>query len=207
MTSQNYKDVLDSAMARYGELIIQRENTEVEIKKIRQFVSATIHMLSDEDQQAFWERIAQTSSTFDVRESSLIEAIRDILCRSPKHWFTVAQVRDSLRASGFDFSGYSTNPLASVSTTLKRLSAKEAETTEVDGVTAYRWKSVKAAKARLAKKSLETLYGDLFSQLARNPLRGAVGGLMSARNDQNAPDAIAPETEIGDGESIDRPEK
>jgi hypothetical protein len=76
---------------------------------------------------------------------SLTEAVRDTLYQSPKQWFTVAECRDRLQASGFDFSGYASNPLASISTTLARLVPKDAEKRQFDAVTVYRAKNTKSA--------------------------------------------------------------
>jgi hypothetical protein len=66
------------------------------------------------------------------------------------NWLTATNVRDHLVGLGFDFSGYSTNPLASVSTTLRRMKPEEVETTTVDGgVTAYQWKQQSTLSGRI----------------------------------------------------------
>ena len=62
--------------------------------------------------------------------ASLVGAVRRALriCYPAK--LTCAQVRDQLRLGGFDFSAYESNPLPSVSTTLRRL--KEAGEVALD---------------------------------------------------------------------------
>jgi hypothetical protein len=59
-------------------------------------------------------------------------------------WLTVTNVRDRLNKAGFDFSTYSSNPLASISAILRRMKPEEIESTVADGgVAAYRWKNTK----------------------------------------------------------------
>lgn len=56
-------------------------------------------------------------------------------------WMSAVDVRDALEARGFDFSGYTSNPLSSIHTTLRRL--KEADTISErneGGATVYCWK-------------------------------------------------------------------
>jgi hypothetical protein len=164
MTTQDYKSILDGAMTRLGELLNRKEDIEVEISKTRQFVRAAIHMLSDEQRAQFFKEAYEGANRANVKESSLADAIRDVLCETPKTWFTVAEIRDSLVNKNFDFSHYTSNPLASVSTTAKRLAPKEAETTELDGVIAYRWKSAREAKLRLARRSYEKIFSELIGE-------------------------------------------
>lgn len=70
---------------------------------------------------------------------SLSECVRDIL-RQKGDWMSAVQVREALLAAAFDFSNYTSNPLSSIHTTLKRLAQEELETeTRTDGQV-YRWK-------------------------------------------------------------------
>ena len=70
---------------------------------------------------------------------TLSECCRDIL-RQKGDWMSAIQVREALLAAGFDFSNYTSNPLSSIHTTLKRLAQDELETeTRSDGQV-YRWK-------------------------------------------------------------------
>jgi hypothetical protein len=49
-------------------------------------------------------------------------------------------VRQSLQAAGFDFSRYTSNPLSSIHTTLKRIKdSKQAEDKVLDDTTFYKW--------------------------------------------------------------------
>jgi hypothetical protein len=74
-------------------------------------------------------------------QKTLSECCRDIL-RGKRDWMSPVQVREALLAAGFDFSNYTSNPLSSIHTTLKRLVPEELETeTRPDGQV-YRWKTV-----------------------------------------------------------------
>jgi hypothetical protein len=144
MTDQDYKAALNAAMKRFSELCDQRDRIEVEMSKLRQFIHATENMLSDEERANHLAIIAMAMERAESKEVGLTEAIRRILqAETTGAWITVAQVRDRLVNSGFDFSGYMSNPLASVSTTMKRFKPEEIETIETEGVTAYRWKGAR----------------------------------------------------------------
>jgi hypothetical protein len=77
---------------------------------------------------------------------TLTDCCRDILRQSNRP-MSALQVRQSLQAAGFDFSKYTSNPLSSIHTTLKRLAATDAvETLEEGDTTLYRWKTSLAEK-------------------------------------------------------------
>jgi hypothetical protein len=62
----------------------------------------------------------------DVRKT-LSECIRDIL-RQKQDWMSPVEVRDALLAAGFDFSNYTSPPLSSIHTALKRMVPDELAT-------------------------------------------------------------------------------
>jgi hypothetical protein len=73
----------------------------------------------------------------DIRKT-LTECCRDIL-RKKQDWMSPVQIREALLAAGFDFSNYTSNPLSSIHTTLKRMVPEELLTeTRPDGQV-YRW--------------------------------------------------------------------
>lgn len=74
----------------------------------------------------------------DVRKT-LSECCRDIL-RQKQDWMSPVEVRQALLAAGFDFSSYTSNPLSSIHTTLKRLVPDELETKTGPDGQLYRWK-------------------------------------------------------------------
>jgi hypothetical protein len=148
MNDTDYKAILDDAFIKLGLAIRQRDAAEVEIAKQKQFALATMNMLSDEERQSFREKLMEINQRSEARSSGLTEAIRKILEESGRKWRTVAEVRTLLMESGFDFSAYTANPLASISTTLRRMTPNEVEMTTVEGVTAYR---LKVSKSRMAE--------------------------------------------------------
>jgi hypothetical protein len=137
MMKTDYKTIIDESFEKFALLYAQRENLDAELLKLRQFIYATINMLADEQRQAYNDRFDELTS----QTGGLTEAIKDILKVTVLEgkYVTVAQVRDHLKKAGFDFSRYTSNPLASVNSVLKRFKPSEVESTTIDGVAAYRW--------------------------------------------------------------------
>jgi hypothetical protein len=73
----------------------------------------------------------------DVRKT-LSECCRDIL-RAKRDWMSPIEVREALYAAGFDFSGYTSNPLSSIHTALKRMAPEELVTETRGEGQVYRW--------------------------------------------------------------------
>jgi hypothetical protein len=135
MTPIDYKSLLEQALAEYGQMVLDRQLMDLEIAKKKQFIKATMNMLPDEDRAALDAALDKLSG----EPLGLTDAIRKVLQREPKKPFTATAVRDKLKKANFDFSSYKTNPLASIHAVLKRLKPEEVETTDIDGVTAWRW--------------------------------------------------------------------
>ena len=135
MAPIDYKAILEQAFAEYGSMILERQGLDLEIAKKKQFIRATMNMLPDEEREKF-------NTAFEVvsgESLGLTDAIRKVLQSNPKKPFTATEVRDQLQKSKFDFSAYRSNPLASIHAVLKRLKSEEVESTEIDGVSAWRW--------------------------------------------------------------------
>jgi hypothetical protein len=140
MNDTDYRAVLTTAMARLSAIGNQRETLETEAAKLRQFVVATINMLPDAERETFLKAFDTINEGMKAKETSLKDATLKILRDAgSEQWLTAARVRDRLVTSGFDFSFYMSNPLASVSTTLRRLKPDEVETAETEAVAAYRF--------------------------------------------------------------------
>jgi hypothetical protein len=72
--------------------------------------------------------------------TSLIDTCRNVLKSKGSAWLSPREVRRALDAAKFDFSEYTSNPLSSIHTTLKRLKAGgEVEVKTEGGSTYYRW--------------------------------------------------------------------
>ena len=146
----HYFHLGDEALNKLEGLLRQRESLETEIMKVEQFVAAPANTLSGEHKDALLRRLSLTQELFRLREVGLTDAIRGILRISGTDWLTVTQVRDRMVSLGFDFSTYSSNPLASVSAVLRRFPPEEVERTTIDGVAAFRWKEGEASAAKWA---------------------------------------------------------
>ncbi len=153
MESLDYKSIIDAAFVSLGLALQARDNAEVEIAKQKQFIAAALQMLSDADRRQFAERLREFVQRYDSRSAGLSQAIRRALSATEPKYMTVAQVRDHLMHSGFDFSEYTANPLASISTTLRRMIPDEVETTTVGTVTAYRLKTHRPRMAEAFKNA------------------------------------------------------
>jgi hypothetical protein len=155
MNDTDYPAVLDASLEKLGAALQKTRELEVEIDKLKQFISAAINMLPDEDRVCFIAKLDQLAFAEDIRSVGLKEAIIRILSAQSKNWFTAANMRDALLESGFDFRNYTANPLASVSTTLKRMKSNEVESTTNGGVAAYRWKPKSSRMAEAFRRSGE----------------------------------------------------
>jgi hypothetical protein len=177
MPEPNYKEILEHTLSRISEIIRQKSDLDAEAARLSQLLFATINMVSDEDRIPVLQKWYDLFQKQFSRESTLIDAIRKVLRDASRQWLTVKETRDRLIASGFDFSEYMSNPLASVSSTLVRLKEKkEVEANTVEGVTAYRLKHTRSsrlakafANAKPAQMSTEQLlkYADEFTKLKK----------------------------------------
>jgi len=137
----NYFDLVNKEFFKLQKLQRQRDELDLEIAKSKQFIAATANMLTDRQRDTALQTMGLVEAKKMMVDAGLTEAIKSVLKQNFKQWLTVTKVRDQLESAGFDFSNYKSSPLASISTTLKRLRLKpeDVETTEIDGVAAYRW--------------------------------------------------------------------
>jgi hypothetical protein len=133
----NYRLILDDALREFSVLSKERDAIDGKLLKLRHFIYATLNMLPEPERNVYQAEIAMLAS----QVGNLTDSIREVLkLASLKNcYFTAAEVRDHLNKAGFDFSQYTSNPLASVSTILRRFKPDEVETSKRDGVTAYKW--------------------------------------------------------------------
>jgi hypothetical protein len=126
------------------------------------FFFATLNMLPDNERTEFLAAWNEINEKLTTSESSLKDAIHSVLRQAFPKFLTAAEVRDHLRTNGFDFSGYTSNELASVSTTLRRFKAQEVETTSIEGVAAYRQKKSRMAEALGKSRLNKSRYGGRY---------------------------------------------
>jgi hypothetical protein len=135
MATNDYKEILAKEFAEFGQLILRRQQVEFEIAQKHQFIRAALNMLPDEDRATFEAKLSQLAG----ESLGLTDAIRKALQSNPKKAHTATDVRNTLKEMKFDFSRYTSNELASIHSVLKRLKPEEVETTDIDGVMAWRW--------------------------------------------------------------------
>jgi hypothetical protein len=171
MTDADYLKMLESSIKKLDELSWEREQIDMEIAKLRQWIQATVNLLPDETTEKFQARLAELEKESEIASAGLTDAIRGTLQLNYPKWLTVANVRDSLVARGFDFSSYKSNPLAAISTTLRRLAKSEenVETTEFEGVNAFRMPSAMEKMAEIVGRFIRV------PNTAEHPMRKAFG--------------------------------
>jgi hypothetical protein len=139
MSDPDYKQAVRKHIDRYEELNQQREKIEAEQEKLRFLIRATLNMLSDDDREGYEVLFEAMSGR---RTVGLTEATTNVL-KTGMDWMSPVAIRDQLVGSGFDFNAYTSNPLASIHTVLKRLPTEQVEKKAVGSTTYYRWKETK----------------------------------------------------------------
>jgi hypothetical protein len=173
--TDEYLEIFTGHLAKLGTLTAQRQDIDREIEKVTQMLSACYNMLT-EDQQRNWSDTFTLAIEFHKREEmGLTDAIRNILQADPKRSFTPIQIRDRLQELGFDFSEYTSNPLSSVHSVLKRFKPEEVKTT--DGVEGkrYQWITMQFPRSRFAEALRRTRRREAFAGSSDRALVGIKG--------------------------------
>ena len=161
--SIDYMQMLRQLAEEQETWIRKRDDAMRELSRLSELIRSTIKMLTPEQRakcDALLERI-------DRRPAGLATTIR--LCfTAGKEWLTPVEIRDMLRATGFNFDSYKANPLASIHTTLKRMVPHEAECKTLNGQKVYRLKTVEQWKAAM-REAREWLAGSEYAAVGRGP--------------------------------------
>jgi hypothetical protein len=188
-----FVDGLARSIERFQSLGEQRKQIDVEMAKLRQYMSATIDLLVGETREAWGSIVDSVVDGSDVLASStLTEAIKKVLHANFPNWLTVAKARDQLVAGGFDFSSYKSNELASVSTTLRRLK-DEMEVRQADGTTEYRLEppafSMYAKSSPQLREALRRMGPDVRIDPKKLPpdVAASIYGGLGTDSEQNQP--------------------
>jgi hypothetical protein len=126
----------DETLAQLQE---QLENLTAQRDDIERMISATkqsIHGVLTMKNQMFGGRPVTPVAT-----TSLTDACRHLM-KAVGVPLTPSKVKEGLEMGGYDFSGYRSNPIASIHTVLKRLAEKKEVSPLTDGgqrVVAYQW--------------------------------------------------------------------
>ena len=135
-----YATIFNEHLKKYTELQGQQRRTQSEMGKVAEMLKASFGMMTDEEQTNFVGVLAAVLEQAVKQELGLTEAIRNLLESNRKEWFNAVRIRDRLKASGFDFSGYTSNPLASIHTVLKRFKRTEVKARQsAAGIKEYMW--------------------------------------------------------------------
>ena len=135
-----YANIFTEHLTKLKTLLSEQQRINSEIKSVKEMMKASFNMMPDDERQKFSAIVKQAVNTLVTQERGLTEAIRVLLESNRRRWFSAVNVRDKLIESGFDFSTYTSNPLASVHTVLKRLKREEVKTRELlPGNKEYRW--------------------------------------------------------------------
>ena len=144
----NYADMLSNALNDLINLNQKRKALNAEINKLKQFVEATLAIASVAVRDEFKDYAYEVLEALSVN-TSLADSIREVFDANSEIGFSVADVRRSLAETGFDFTSYTSNPLSSISTTLRRMAASgELRSAEISGFKVYA-KQAKRGKIRL----------------------------------------------------------
>jgi hypothetical protein len=164
MDIADYMAAITDGFSKLDKLYSDRESIDGEIMKTEQFIVAAANMCPDNVRDLTTRRIEVLQELYKVRGEGLTDAIRAVLKAAHGDWMTVTNVRDRMSKAGFDFSSYSSSPLASISAILRRMKSEEVETRLVDGgVTAYRWKDTSELNLspEFLKKAMKEMLKDM----------------------------------------------
>jgi hypothetical protein len=128
MTESHYEQLIKDSLEKFIDLTEKRQQADIELAKLRQFLFAVLNMVSDQE-RAKWEGEIQAAVLKATASSaSLTDSIRKVFQEGQFGSYSAGAIRQLLDEAGFDFSAYRSNPLSSISTTLRRM----VETGELD---------------------------------------------------------------------------
>lgn len=136
-SNEVFVDGLLKSIERFQFLAEQNKRNTGEMLRLRQYMTATVNLLNEEGREVWETLVDSVLEEADASVATLTEAIKKILQINYPDFMSVAKVRDELVATGFDFSSYKSNELASVSTTMRRIQP-ELETRDNAGTAEYR---------------------------------------------------------------------
>jgi hypothetical protein len=136
----DYTKIADEHLAKLTSLREQKEQIEQDIKATTEMIRAAVNMMPEDDKAKYARDLQQVQ----LKEIGLTGAIRSLLQQNSRVFLAPLEIRDILQQKGFDFSAYTSNPLISIHSILKRFKPSEVEKKlYMDGVTGYRWKKAK----------------------------------------------------------------
>lgn len=125
----DYLQMFSELMTRRMELIQRRDEIAVEIVKVNQLLTAMFPLLPENKQHSY----RGAMENIDADSGGLQDAIKLVFSEHKGEWLTSSNVRDCLMQMGFDLRHYQANPLASIGTTLKRMTPAHLESKSSEG--------------------------------------------------------------------------
>lgn len=129
----DYHQMFQELLARRVGLTKQRDETELEIVKVGQLLTAVFPLLPEKEQG----RYKPTMDMIENESGGLQDAIKLVFSKHPNELLSPSAVRESLTEIGFDFRHYQANPLSSITTTLRRMVPAYLETQSTKDGTMY----------------------------------------------------------------------
>jgi hypothetical protein len=129
------KSAMDAYLNQLSNLMVERLKLDRRISKVEKVLRGMIDLLdTDEEQTEYIEKLDEIRPP-----AGLTEAIQQVIQSGEGGAFLPTEIRDLVKSYLVNH----TNEMASVHTTLKRLTKNNSfiEATEKDGKTAYRWVS------------------------------------------------------------------
>jgi hypothetical protein len=118
-----YTEIADRQFEKIYKLTEEKERIDRDLKNARELVRAAINAMSDEEKGPY---IAALTDMV-VQRHGLTVMVRHVL-QEQHRFFTPVEVKERLEQLGYDFSGYKSNPLSSIHSTLKRFKRTEVDT-------------------------------------------------------------------------------
>ncbi len=101
MTGSHYEEIIGGSLQRFRDLYRQREEIDIELVKLRQFLYATLNMVPDEAQEKWRREIDAAVEKATASAASLADSIRKILARRMVETGELESKEDSNGVSGF----------------------------------------------------------------------------------------------------------
>jgi hypothetical protein len=111
MSGVTTKKELEKARQQLADLLVKREQVEIEIAKQKRKVAAWAELCEESD-------IADKSLDLDL--GGLTDVCRTAMRASRKDWMTISEIQDAVKELGFPLHEYKA-PAASITTTINRL--------------------------------------------------------------------------------------
>jgi hypothetical protein len=132
-----YRKIVDDHLRKLRELRSEQDRIQRETKSVADLVRAALRMLPDGERSSLEDDLDDILA----QRHGLTKMVRSIITVHYPDYLTPVQIRNEMESNGFDFSFYSSNPLSSIHSVLKRTDSSHIETKNLpDGTIAYRWK-------------------------------------------------------------------